>query len=440
MKAWLACLLLSVAGLVLADEPSPLLQVRVHQEPAGTLLQGETTRIQVDALTPSFFTDAPAMPALHVDGVYLALSDETPGHLVETIDGVTWSGVSRTYLITPLVSGAVEFPAFEVTAHIGAASTPVTARTLPLTLQVQALPLPAGVTEAVVAGSLTVTQVVTPDGGGLHVGDSVTRRIEVTAQGAPAMMLPPVSFDAVDGLALYASPPTTRDVFGSHGGFVGGSRVDAATYVIRQRGRYTLPPLSVRWMDSRSRLWRTTRVPAVHFYAWWGAPATPRFALPGQGIMPRVLTFLGSDLGLGLVMLAALGAAAWLGRRRLQKIHAQYQAWRYRRRHAERIAFAAVRRQRHATSAAMLHAAVDAWVRRCADDGGPATPDEWCRRFGDASLRDQWNALQAALYGESPVSWAAAQMVDGLSSARRRWKQSERRARLATSLPPLNPA
>lgn len=444
MKAWIACILLLLAGMACADEqtapPAPRMQVRVHQEPAGALVEGETARIVVDMLTPDFFTDAPVLPVPHVEGVYLALSDETPGHLVDSIDGATWSGVSRTYLVTPLISGKVEIPSFDVTAHIGPQGDAVTVPTAPLTLSVQPLVLPQGVTEALIASSVKITQTVVPQDSGLHVGDSVTRRVEISAEGAPAMMLPPVNFAPVSGLGLYPSPPATRDVIGNQGGFVGGSRVDSASYVIQRRGRYTLPPITVRWLDSRTHTWKTSEAPAVAFHAWWGTPARPRFALPGQGVMPRVIGFFTSDLGILLVLLAVLSWLAWRFRARLQRVKLRVEAWRYRRQHSEAAAFRALRRERHATSAISLHVAADGWARRSAAEGAPATVEGWCQRYGDAALKAQWTALDSSLYGAAREPWSAQSLIEGLMAARKRWKGEQRQRRRGIVLPPLNPA
>jgi len=447
MKTWLACLLWLMMPLARADQPATpasavpaaSIQVRVHQEPAGTLMQGETSRIVVDLLTPDFFSDAPVLPELHVDGAYLALSDETPAHLVETIGGQTWSGVSRTYLITPLMSGALEIPPFEITAHLGAARTPVTVQAPTLALQVRALVLPPGVTEALIASSLKVTQTVTPQDDGLHVGDTVTRRIELSAEGAPAMMLPPTTFAPVDGLTLYPASPITRDALDSHGGFVGGSRVDTASYVIDHRGHYTLPPITVRWMDSHTHAWHESTVPAVHFHAWWGSTDKPRFALPQSGFMPRLIGWLSSDLGLAVLFLLVLAGLAWYFRNVCARRWHQWKAWRYARRHSEAVAFRAVVRQRHVTSAATLAETVDTWVRRAADDGAPQSLSAWAARHGDKALHDQWSALQDALYGQTGSTWSSSALVDGLMQARRRWKHSRRRWRLPPGLPPLNP-
>lgn len=443
MRTWLACALLLMAGTAWADEPAPpapRMQVRVHQEPAGALVEGETARIVVDMLTPDFFTDAPVLPVPHVEGVYLALSDETPGHLVDTIDGATWSGVSRTYLVTPLISGKVDIPSFDVVARIGPQAATVTVQTAPLTLDVQPLVLPKGVTEALIASSVKITQTVQPQDSGLHVGDSVTRRVEITAEGAPSMMLPPVNFAPVRGLGLYASPPVTRNVIGNQGGFVGGSRVDSASYVIQKRGRYTLPPITVRWLDSRTHTWQVSDVPAVRFHAWWGTPARPRFALPGQGVMPRLIGFFTSDLGIAILLLAALAWLAWTFRVRLQRWMQGFRAWRYRRRHSETAAFAALRRQRHAMSAEALHGAADAWARRSAEEGAPASVEGWCQRYGDAALKAQWTALDTSLYGATTAPWSAQALVDGLATARKHWKREGRQRRRGIVLPPLNPA
>ncbi|MGO4505084.1 MULTISPECIES: BatD family protein [unclassified Dyella] len=445
MKWLIACLLYLSVVLAYADEPQappapPPVRVRVHQEPVGTLMQGETARIVVDVLTSDFFIDAPVLPELHIDGAYLSLSAETPGHLVETVDGQSWSGVSRTYLITPLMSGPIDIPSFEITAHLGAQRTPVAVQTQPLSLEVRALVLPAGVTEALIARSLKITQTITPEDGGLHVGDTLTRRIEISAEGAPAMMLPPSTFAPVDGLTLYPASPVVRDAVDNHGGFVGGTRVDTASYVIDHRGRYTLPPISVRWMDSRTHEWRESTVPAVHFHAWWGAANKPRFALPQRGFMPRLIGWFSSDAGLAVLTLAVLAGLGWYFRAWCARQWQRWKDWRYRWRHREAVAFRAVRRRRGEASAVALSQAIDAWVRRAADDGAPASIDAWVSRHGDAALRDQWNALQDSLYGGNGSPWSANALVDGLAAARRQWKRSRWRWRQQSALPPLNPA
>ena len=443
MKRLLACLLCLGMMIAHADEPvappSPPMRVRVHQEPAGALMQGETARIVVDVLTSDFFIDAPVLPELHIDGAYLSLSAETPGHLVETVDGQNWSGVSRTYLITPLMSGTVEIPSFEITAHLGAQRLPVTVQTPPLSLRVQALVLPDGVTEALIARSLKVTQTITPENTGLHVGDTVTRRIEISAEGAPAMMLPPSTFVPVDGLTLYPASPVVRDAVDNHGGFVGGNRVDTASYVIDHRGRYTLPPVTVRWMDSRTREWRESTVPAVRFHAWWGAANKPRFALPQRGFMPRLIGWFSSDAGLALMTLAVLAALAWYFRAWCARQWQRWKAWRYEYRHREAVAFRDVRRRRNETSAAVLAEAVDAWVRRAAVDGAPGSMHGWVASYGDAALHDAWNALQDALYGGNGSTWSAQVLVGRLTDARRQWKRNRWRWRQRPALPPLNP-
>lgn len=443
MRRWLAGMLMWMAALGIAAAqaaaPAGPVRVRVYQEPAGTLMQGETARIVVELLTMDFFTDAPVLPQLHIDGAYLSLSDETPGHLVETIDGQTWSGVSRTYLITPLMSGEMQIPSFEISAQLGPTRTPVTVQTAPLTLNVRALVLPAGVTEALVAPSVKITQTVTPQQDALHVGDTVTRRIEVSASGAPAMMLPPTKFAAIDGLTLYPSSPLVRDAVDNHGGFVGGTRVDTASYVVDRRGRYTLPPITMRWMDSRAHAWRESEVPAVHFHAWWGASNKPRFALPQQGFMPRLIGWLSSDAGLAVLSLAVLASLAWYFRATCRRLWMRWQTWRDRRRHSEAAAFRALRKQRTATSPRELAQAVDAWVRRAADDGAPASVTEWARVHGDAAWQDAWNGLQDTLYGSARTPWSAPALVDGLARARHQWKRSRGRWHRRAALPPLNP-
>jgi|GEM_PF-1002976 len=435
------CLGFAQASSSSAPTPAsaPPIQVHVYLDANGPLIQGETASIKVDMLTSSFFSDAPDMPELHVDGAYLKLSDETPGHLVDNIDGNSWSGVSRTYLLTSLVSGELEIPGFQITARVGPQQTPVAMQTKPLMLHVKRLVLPAGVDTALIARSVKLTQTITPKDSALHVGDTIIRRIEITADGAPAMLLPPITFKPVDGLELYPSPPQTHDVVGNQGGFLGGSRVDSVSYVIQRRGRYSLPPISVRWMDNQTHEWHESRVPGASFHAWWSSPAKPRFALPQQGFMPRLLEWFSSDLGIVVLLLLGLGLAGWWFRDRVTRARNRWRAWRDRRRHSERAAFVAIKRKQQGTSAATFAAAVDVWVRRAALEGAPLTMSDWCSRYGDADLRAQWTALQSSLYGNPSEAWSKKAIVDGIGRARKQWLGARRMAKRDVALPPLNP-
>lgn len=448
MRALLALLCLLTAWAAHADTTAPVntdnpdrLQLRVRLEPDETLVQGETARLVVDILTPEFFHEAPSVPTPKVDGLYVALTDENATHPMATINGSTWSGVSRVFLVTPLQGGRMTIPAFQVSAGLGARGDLVTATTQPVTLRVQALPLPEGVTEALIASQVTIAQTITPDKAGLRVGDSVTRRITISADGAPAMMIPPIRFAPVHGLAIYASPAATRNAVGAQGGFMGGERIESASYVIQQRGHYSLPPVTVRWMDVHTHQWRESSVPGVSFHAWRGAPAQGRFGVPGQGPFERAWAFLRSDLGIALMVLVALGVAGWWFRARLRALlHAARHAL-HRYRASEPVAFRRLARLAHSGDAARVYAAVDAWLRRSAQAGGPDSLAAWSRRYGDDRLHAQTQALLARVYGSGAADggWTAAPLIDALKAARRR-RKGPARWRGRVSLPPLNPS
>ncbi|TBR35983.1 MULTISPECIES: BatD family protein [Dyella] len=421
------------------DDPKRL-QLRVHLEPEGTLVQGETARLVVDLLTPEFFHEAPTLPTPRIEGLYVALTDENAAHPVVTIDGANWSGISRVYLVTPLSGGRMTIPSFQVSVSLGANGDTVTAMTPPVPLRVQALPLPPGVTEALIASDVKVSQAVAPDKGGLRVGDSVTRRIVITADGAPAMMIPPLAFPPIHGLTTYAAPAQTRNAVGDQGGFMGGERTESVSYVIQERGHYTLPPVTVRWMDVQTHQWRESTVPAVKFHAWWGAPAQGRFGVPGQGPVERAWAFLRSDLGIALVVLVALGVAAWWFRAHLRRAVQSMRERRERHRQSESVAFHKLMRLRHSSDADRVYRAVDDWLRRCARQGEPGSLDAWIRRYGDDGLRLQSRELLARVYGEESKTadgWTAQPLLDALKAARQRRHTPPWRRRV--DLPPLNP-
>lgn len=448
MKRWFAVFLVALLGVAHADDP-PLtapgedparLQLRVHLEPTGTLVQGETARLVVDILTPEFFHEAPDVPELRADGMYIALTDESGVHPSASIHGQNWTGVQRIYLVTPLAGGSLHVPAISVSASLGAQGDAVSASAPPMDVRVQAVPLPPGVTEALIASQVTLSQTVTPSDSGLRVGQSITRTIVISADGAPAMMIPPLAFAPIDGLAVYTAPATTRNATGKQGGFLGGERVETVTYRIERRGRYTLPPVRVRWMDAHSRTWRESSLPEVRFHAWRGALSQQPFALPNQTLLERLVAFVRSDLGALVIVLIALGVIGWFFRARLQTLRTRLHHWREQRRMSEAAGFRQLRRLSSNASAAQVYAAVDAWVRRTAHVGGPDTLQSWARRYGDDACQVQVRGLLASVYGatSAPGQWTRDGLLQGLGEARKRWRAHPAWYRKA-SLPPLNP-
>ena len=100
------------------------------------------------------------------------------------------------------------------------------------------------------ASRLTIEQSVQRSSEQLKVGDSVTRIVTIQAEETPAMLLPPVTFPAVDGLAVYPAQPALQDKTEGRTDALTATRTDSATYILQRPGDYVLPAIDVRWWNA----------------------------------------------------------------------------------------------------------------------------------------------------------------------------------------------
>jgi len=86
----------------------------------------------------------------------------------------------------------------------------------------------------------------------LAPGDALIRTIRITADNLPAMMLPKVSLDTVQGISVYAKPPQLNDKVNRGDYFA--ERIETITYIFERKGDYQLPKQVFYWwnLDSQS--------------------------------------------------------------------------------------------------------------------------------------------------------------------------------------------
>lgn len=302
----LACLFTLTAAR--ADD-APRTMLRAHLEPAGPVVAGSAVKLVVDALTTTYFSQAPDWPLFDLHDAFVTLPDDSAQNLNETIDGVRWFGVSREYQIVPRAAGTFDVPPFNVTLHPGGTDTPVTLETPPLSFSATLPPGAENMTTFFPAPKLTATQVIEPKDGRLEVGGTITRVITQRAEATEPMLIPPLAFGDVDGLRRYAKAPVTRSVSDGRGGLVAGERVDTVTYVVNRRGHYTLPPIDIEWWNTATKQRETVHLPAVTFTAR-AAQEKPLWAIPADalaGAARHTVIFLSArDLVLAGVVLACL--------------------------------------------------------------------------------------------------------------------------------------
>lgn len=311
----LACLLMTTPVWAQSPAPGPQLHVAASLSAGQKLTVGATATLNVDVLTSTWFTEPPQISGLNIPGVLVSGPAGDATILRDNINGVAYSGLRYSYLISPTAAGPLRVPALTITAKAGQATAPLTAQTVELTLQASGPPDSAA-GHMLAASAVQVSQQIQFSAQPPAVGDHISRVITVQAQGAQAMLIPPPAIPAVPGLKSYSAEPVLTQLSGSRGEFLGGQRVDRVDYVVERPGAYELPAVEIRWWNLTTNQEASTTVPAQRFDAKAGVAYQAPFSVEqdlrdmGRQVQVRVP-------GGWLALAAALVLAAltiWLGR------------------------------------------------------------------------------------------------------------------------------
>ncbi len=429
--ASLLALLATVATA--ADGP----RVRVTFEPRPPVAVGQPLRMHVTVLAPNFFTAPPAFPAIEIPNAIVSLVDERAQLGTETIGGTTYSLIGRTYTITAQHAGAFTLPPAKISFRYAAVpGRPGVGGQVSLPALAVTVRESAGA-ESKPAITANLKQTLDPDPRGLKTGDALTRTLEVYAAGIAPMMITPPEFSAPAGVRVYGHTSQLNEVKGQHDEFLGGRRLDRATYVFERAGEYTLPAIEIRWRDPQGRE-HSARAEAIKLTVAAGttipgiAPEAEPANQPQVAARPRI------DLRSTLTLAAAIAGMAlmfWLVRRFGIPLLA---SWRTRRRRTAESEDAYFRRALAACRKNEPLAAYDTLVR-------------WARRTGAGSLRALASAepelrteatrLESVLFGPGPSGtvWRGHALAAAARAARTALHASKRSSPHASALPPLNP-
>ena len=99
----LLAVLLLLALPAVAQEPV----LRMEMD-ASEAVPGQAVSLRLTVLVPTFMPDPPVWPSYEAPDLLVRIASTGP--VSERIDGETWSGVSRRYLVAPMLPGAVDLP------------------------------------------------------------------------------------------------------------------------------------------------------------------------------------------------------------------------------------------------------------------------------------------------------------------------------------------
>ena len=232
----------------------PLVDFSAELDSDNVYVQGQaivTLRIQ-----QAINLDARSVSELQLDNAFVKQLEQKS--FQRTIDGRPWLVHEIRYAIFPEQSGTLEIPAQTFTAResqprrslfdSGGAGRQITRTTDSLSLKV--LPKPASFPAStwLPARKIKITESWSTPPEELRVGESATRRINITGESLQGAQLPPTLFPTTPGLKYYPDQPVITDTESPAG--LTGTRVDSAALVPTKEGNWNIPAVRIPWWDT----------------------------------------------------------------------------------------------------------------------------------------------------------------------------------------------
>ena len=415
---------LFISGSAVAAEPF----VRAAIEGNGDIVPGQQVRLTVDVFVPDFFTSPPQFPLFAVPNAMVTLPDERSFNLTQTIDGVQYSGIRRSYAIVPEASGPYSLPDIRIELGYSVEGKPTKATvTMPgVSFTVGGSSLPDQPVFA--AHGLTIEQSFDRDPSKLKAGDALSRIIAITALDTQAMMIPPVELGSASGLQQYVKPPKIEDGIDINRE-TASRRTETIIYTAAATGTFDMPAVSYPWFDVDSKTEKTATLPDVKVMV--GAAAAKEAIAPQLSQEEHRPSRQG-NIWLVAAIAIALAAAVLI----LRRLAPRFAAWRSKRRDLRHNSRPYRLRQITQTIKAGSETAVYTALQSWASELGYRTIADWLAKEGSPVLKQQVDLLERKLF--------AAQVgtkIDRAAIARALARQGpliDKKKRSA--LPPLNPA
>lgn len=252
-----------VASFMMANaQPSaqPLVEVELSET---DVIPGQPTVLRITVLVPTWLPKPVAFPTFEVPDLMVKLPERATSPVSRTIEGETWSGVSRGYRISPMVPGTIRIPSQQLTitwADPGQPE-PLVTQTMIEPMQVTGI-VPEGAEDLdpfIAATGLKLTEDISTDTRDLKPGDSLVRKIVLEIDGTSPLfvpkLLPP---HEIEGIASYPAEPEVIEM--TDRTWLSGTRVESITLVAQSGGSGRVPPVALDWFNLETNTVETARI------------------------------------------------------------------------------------------------------------------------------------------------------------------------------------
>lgn len=432
----------AAAGPSTGYRASPAAGDSSHIFLTATLDQKQPYVQAADVLTVRLYADQPIFQAsldLPASSDVLVKQLGKDRQSSETRNGRNYQVVERKYLLFPQRSGTLNLDGPVLDAQVQAAGSnnpfgnifgqmplagmlnatrPIRLHGRTITLNVLKRPAAATGANWLPAQNVTLQETWRPDSGTIHVGDPITRHLQLTALGLTGAQLPDLGslMQVPDGIKTYPDQSSVNDAI--QGDTVLGSRDQDIALIASRPGRFELPEVRLNWWDTAHDVQHVVTLPAriLDILPAAGSANTATLPPPTAAVPPSQGTATGAPIQLNFGQSAGARPWIWLSAALALLWIATALGWWYTQRRAQPAqpgkirepvaaeapsASGAFKAFRNACLNNNPHAArknLLAWAAAAWPDNPPAGLNELSRRLGGAKLIEALRQLDRACY------------------------------------------
>ena len=287
---------------------------RATLENSDGIVPGQQLLVDVDIYVPDFFTTPPQFPLFDLPNALVTLPAERSQNLTETIDGVQYTGIRKTYAVVPQISGTFTLPEFSVEFGYSSAGQQGKASVMvpSVSFTVEGSPNNEEQQVSFAATNLTLEQTFDRDAKSLKVGDALIRTITITAQNTQAMMIPPLEVGTASGLRQYEKSPAIEDGI-ELGRDTASRRTETYEYTADKEGSFVIPPISYTWFDVANRQTKTASLPSIAITVTAASSSGTAIKPVLDGTPQQPPHIKRQKIAIAIAMVLAFAALLWIG-------------------------------------------------------------------------------------------------------------------------------
>lgn len=244
----------TIAELQEADK----VRLRAWIEPEENIVARQQVYLQIEVATDKWFSGGTRIGRFEIKDAIVMQREKFAVNSTRSDGGKSWTVQQWTLVVYPQRDGLFEIPAIPLQLSIagdGIESIIGEANTRPMTFEAMIPEQMLDIQSWLASSRFDVEQSFNKAAEELVPGDALIRTITFSADNLPAMMLPEVEVESLEGIAVYRKPPQLTDKV-NRGEYIA-ERTEVITYVFEKAGEYELPKQMFYWWNLKTQALET---------------------------------------------------------------------------------------------------------------------------------------------------------------------------------------